>query len=143
MDGGNRNVRSNEERHVENLKTNARVMIKEIPEWIAVYADLTFFSNLNGSWEDAPPWGMQAIIYKSKETGWSICTGGDHFHRLPNGEFIPLDDDGLVDYSANVWKTVKVGRQLSREEFNKVMRLANSIMGANDKTAYFKTERRE
>ena len=118
-------------------------MIKETPEWIAVYADLTYFSNLDGSWEDAPAWGIQAIIYKSKETGWSILSGGDHFHRLPNGEFIPLDDDGLVDYAANVWKTIKVGRQLSREEFNKVMRLAHAIMGADNKSAYFKTERKE
>ena len=118
-------------------------MIREKPEWIAVYADFTFFSNLDGPWEDAPAWGMQAIIYESKATGWSICTGGHHFHRLPSGEFITLDDTGLKDYSANVWGTVKVGRQLSQEEFNKVMRLANAIMGADNKTAFFKTERKE
>lgn len=112
-------------------------------EWVAVYPDLSVFTSLDGSWEDAPAWGMQAVIYTSKATGWSICTGGDHFHRLPSGEFIPLDDDGLVDYAANVWKKIKVGRQISQEEFNKVMRIAVEIMGAENKTAYFKRERRE
>lgn len=113
------------------------------PEWVAVYPDLSIFTSLDGSWEDAPAWGMQAIIYKSKATGWSICTGGDYFHRLPDGDFIPMDKDGLVDQAANVWKTIKVGRQLSRNEFNKVMKVAVDIMGAENKTAYFRKERRE
>ena len=115
----------------------------KIPEWVAIYSDESFFSSLDGSWDDAPAWGMQVIVYESRETGWSICTGGDYFHRLPDGEFIPIDKDGLVDRSANEWKTIKVGRQLSREEFSRVMKLATSIMGAENKTAYFKNERRE
>lgn len=118
-------------------------MVREKPKWVAVYADFTLFSNLDGSWEDAPAWGMQAIIYESKATGWSICTGGHNFHRLPNGEFITMDDTGLKDYSANVWFTIKVGRQLSHEEFNKVLHLAYTIMGEANKTGHFRHERRE
>lgn len=112
-------------------------------EWAAVYPDLSVFTNLDGAWEEAPSWGMQAVVYKSKLTGWSICIGGHYIHRLPSGEFIPMDKDGVIDYSANVWKTIKVGRQLSRGEFNEVTRIARDIMGAENKTAYFKEERRE
>lgn len=108
--------------------------------WVVIYDDLSTFSSEEGSFADAPAWGIQAIAYESIETGWSVCTGGDYFHRLPSGEFIAIDKDGLVDRSANIWKTIKVGRQVSREEFNKVMGIAQKIMG--EKTAHFKNERR-
>jgi hypothetical protein len=115
---------------------------KSLIEWAAIYADESIFTNLDGTWEEAPAWGMQAIVYKSVETGWSICTTGDSFHRLPSGDFIPLGEDALKDYAANVWKTIKVGRMLSREEYGRIMKLANELMLGVTKTAYFPNERR-
>lgn len=118
-------------------------MSDNVVKWAAIYPDLSTFTNLDGTWEDAPAWGMQAVVYASKETGWSICVGGNYIHRLPDGEFIPMDKDGLVDRAANEWEKIKVGRQLSRPEFNKVMKLVVDIMGAENKTAHFRNERRE
>lgn len=112
-------------------------------EWAIIYDGLGVFTNLDGSWEEAPAWGAQAIVYKSIETGWSICTTGDHFIQLSNGEFLPIGDNALQDYAANVWKKIKVGRMLSREEFAKVNGLALSLMGELKKTAYFRNERQE
>jgi hypothetical protein len=111
-------------------------------EWAVIYSDRSVYTNLDGSWEEAPAWGVQAVVFKSKETGWSIVEYGDYYARLENGEFIPMDRDGLVDYSANVWKRIKVGRQLSRQEFNEVYAVARGLMGHLAKTAHFKRERR-
>ena len=114
----------------------------EIPEWVAVYSDKSVFSSLDGSWEDAPAWGMQAVIYQSVETGWSSCLSGDYFIRLDDGAFLGIDDTGLRDYAANVWKKIKVGRYLSRDEYNEVVAIALDIMRDVKKTAELKTERR-
>lgn len=111
------------------------------PEWAIVYDDLTYFTNLDGTWEDAPAYGSQAIVYLSVETGWSICTTGDHFLRLENGDFLPISEAALQDYAANVWKKIKVGRMISREEYGKVMGLAQRIMQDIEKTGSFKSER--
>lgn len=109
-------------------------------EWIAFYDDGSTFDSDQGSWEEAPAWSIQAIAYKASETGWSICTDGDYFIRLENGEFLPLDKDGLVDYAANVWRKAKVGRMISRDEFAKIHGLALAMMG-EIKTAHFGNER--
>ena len=79
------------------------------PDWVVIYDDLTTFKSTQGSFADAPAWGMQAVVYRNIETGWSVCTGGDYFVRLDDGTFLALDKDGLVDYAANVWRLVKWG----------------------------------
>ena len=112
-----------------------------MPKWIVIYDDLTTFDSDDGTFEEAPAWGTQAIAYLSKATGWSMCTG-DHFIQLPDGEFLSLSESGFIDYAANVLRVTKVGRMISREEFGKAVSLATSLMNA-EKTAHFKGERKE
>ena len=85
---------------------------------------------------------MQAIVYRSAETGWSIATAEDYFIRLPNGEFLPINENALQDYVANVWKLAKVGRRIGNHEYAQIHGLALELMGDIKKTGYFKRERR-
>lgn len=112
------------------------------PQWVIIYDDDSTFSSDDGAWEEAPHFGVQAIVYQNIETGWSLETGGHYYHRLPDGEIIPMGFDSLMDYATNVWKKIKVGRQLSREEYNQAMKLAGEIMLLVTKTGYFKNERK-
>lgn len=111
-------------------------------EWAVIYGDRSVFTNLDGSWEEAPAWGVQAIIYRSAETGWSIATAEDYFIRLPDGEFLPINENALQDYVANVWKLAKVGRRIGNHEYAQIHGLALELMGDVKKTGYLKRERR-
>lgn len=113
------------------------------PEWAIIYQNSQVFTNLDGTWEEAPAWGVQAIVHRSKETGWSMVTTGNYYCRLPDGSFLPMGFDALQDYSANVWHTVKVGRMISRDEYGESMGIANEIMRNVIKTGSFRSERRE
>lgn len=113
----------------------------EAPDWAIIYDDYSVFTSDDGSFEDAPAWGVQAIVFRSVETGWSIATTGAYFIRLPDGDFLPIGDDALMDYAANVWKKVKVGRMISQKEWGKISGLALELMGDVKKTARFKWEK--
>lgn len=114
----------------------------EIPEWVAIYSDKSVFSSLDGTWEEAPAWGMCAVIYQSVETGWSPCLSGDYFIKLDDGSFLGIDETGLIDHAANVWKKIKVGRYISRDEYNEVVAIAFDMMQDIRKTAKFRNEER-
>lgn len=113
------------------------------PEWAVIYSDQSVFSNLDGTWEEAPGFGIQAIVYKSKETGWSIATDGHYYTRLSDGSFLPLGFDALMDYVVNVWGVAKIGRMISRDEYGVAMGKANELMRDVVKTGSFKSERTE
>lgn len=117
-------------------------MTDKVPDWLIVYDDYSVFSSLDGTWEDAPGWGIQAIVYRNVETGWSPVTTDDYYIRLEDGSFLGIGENALVDYVVNVWKRAKVGRMISREEFAKVHGLALEMMGELKKTGYFRRERR-
>ena len=110
------------------------------PEWAIVYDDKTIYDNRDGSFEDAPGWGVQAIVYQARETGWSILGRGDNFHRLPSGIVIPIGSDAIQEWSVNVWKTVKAGRMMDRLSYAEVHGLAMSIMRDVTKTGHFRNE---
>ena len=113
-------------------------------DWIIFYGEHDkppTFSSDDGAWEDAPAWGIQAIVYRNIETGWSVVTTGDYYIRLDDGSFLPLGEDALLDYVANVWKVAKVGRMVSRGEFARVHGQALEMMG-DLKTGYYRNERR-
>lgn len=108
--------------------------------WKIYYADGSTFSNLDGSWEDAPAWGILGIVIKSKETGWSIVSGGDFYVMTEDGEIINIDRLGFADYIVNVFRKAKVGRMVGREEWLRLSKTANQDKDFAVKTGYLPFE---
>lgn len=111
-------------------------------DWKIHYADGSTYSNEDGSWEDAPAWGIAAIVVSTPECGWAMIQGGDYFIMNQAGDIIPIDDTGWDDYAANVLRVVKVGRMLSREEWQRIYTKALKDRDFAIKNGYLPRERK-
>lgn len=116
--------------------------MKKNLKWKIYYADKSTFSNLDGSWKDAPAWGISAIVIDSPEVGWTIVHAGDYYVMTKEGEIINLDRIGFVDYMANIFKIAKVGRMFGREEWLRLIRQASKDKDFAMKTGYLPLERK-
>jgi hypothetical protein len=98
-------------------------------EWRIYYDGLPPFDSSQGAPEDAPSMGVQAIVFPNTKLGRKVLQEFDYYLYLdPPGVWIGVwGHDALVDQVAHkspVIRTVKVGRMLPREEFEKIVNQA-------------------
>lgn len=95
--------------------------------WKIYYSDNTTFSNLDGEPNDAPGYGVQAVCQPEPGVGLETLHAFDYY-IFAKGQWRGLcGHDGLVDhvvaYAPEV-EALVVGRQIPRQEYQAIMRLA-------------------
>lgn len=97
------------------------------PDWAIIYAGLKIVTSEEKTWVEAPSDGVLAIVYRSKETGWSIAQPGDYYVRLDGNEFLPIGYDAVIDWMVNVFRVAQVQHIGSPTQFflNKSGRLVD------------------
>lgn len=93
-------------------------------DWCICYSDGATFSSEDGEWEDAPPFDVQAVLFRepTQDGMWTIRHGGDFYRLAEDGSCLGMDEDGMKDYVLNILRTVKMGRGLTRAEWNRISR---------------------
>lgn len=69
--------------------------------WGIVYEDKPVFTNLDGEWSEAPPWGVQAVIEGNHEVGFETLAQADVYLKWKD-RIIRLSELGFADYMVNV-----------------------------------------
>ena len=77
-------------------------------------------SLFDGSWEDAPGWGVQTVVFDDPIHGPTLRHQGDFYRQDDNGEVIAIDLFTLLRYVVDELKLVKVGTMVGRKRFNKI-----------------------
>ena len=96
--------------------------------WRIYYSDGSTFSSEDGAWEDAPGWDAQVMLFRDPETKWAMRHGGDFFRLEGDGTIVQMDWVGLLDWVVNELGIVKVGRMLTRHQFDGVYQQAKRDM---------------
>lgn len=69
--------------------------------WAIIYGYRNVFSSADGSWAEAPAWGVMAVAEKNQEAGLEIHARSDIYLML-DGQIIRLSELGFADYMVNV-----------------------------------------
>ena len=85
-----------------------------IKSWRIYYADGSTFSNLDGTWAQAPPFGVQAVVYYHTRP-YKTIDGGEN-----NGDvYVWNGEDSHPDYQG-----IKMGLWMDREGAYRIQKLA-------------------
>lgn len=106
-------------------------------EWRIYYGDGTTYQ---GSPEEAPERGVQAIAQVHPDVGWAATSSSDYYVYLPHDWWQGVDVFGLWDYLATPgWKRVLFGRTVNNAEYKAILERAFADLG--DKSALLPGER--
>lgn len=96
-------------------------------EWRIYYDDGTTFSNLDGSPEEAPPFGFICAVGYDETNSRYIMHGWDHYcWDVESNQWWGMDTFGLIDrLSRNLIVAYKQGRTVSKTRFTEIMNLSN------------------
>lgn len=84
-----------------------------IKSWRIYYADESTFSSEDGSWAEAPPFGVQCVVY---------------YHEPPH-KTLDVNPEGVYTYQAEGYPDVKLGLWMDAEGYYRIMDLAHgSVM---------------
>lgn len=93
-----------------------------IRAWRIFYADGSSFDSTMGTWAEAPPFGVQAVVYYHADP-YKTVDGGRNSHDRPGPNegdvYVWLGEDTHPDYAG-----MKMGLWMDREGFYRVQRLA-------------------
>lgn len=112
---------------------------KDKVDWIVYYDDGSSFSADDGPPESAPATGVQIIAEADDCVGRRLQSGKDFYLRR-KGEWIGVDLIGLIDHLTNSGQ-VKLGRMLTRKEFETVLAIAKTDERLPRKSARYPDER--
>ncbi len=79
-----------------------------IKSWQIYYADSSTFSNLDGTWAEAPPFGVQCVVY----------------YHIPPYKTLDAHDGVYVWLGEGDYEGIKMGLWMSSEGYYRVMDLA-------------------
>lgn len=95
-------------------------------DWKIYLDDGSTFGDEDGTPLDAPGWGVQVIAQADPQVGRRLISQADYYIFI-DGNWVGLDDVGLIDYLANILKIVKVGRQLPiRNDYRAILEQART-----------------
>lgn len=98
------------------------------PTWIIVHSDGSMTSSENYSWEEAPGYDCQAVLFRDPQNGWTIRHQADYYYLNQEGAIIGMTGlDSLLDYVINVLGVVKQGRMLSKAQWEMVFQQAKRL----------------
>jgi hypothetical protein len=91
-----------------------------VKAWRIYYADGSTFTSDDGTWAEAPPFGVQAVVYYHIPEGYkTVDTGGDEgVVRWLDGSEVHPDYQGI-----------KLGLWIDREGCYRILRLADGSSG--------------
>jgi len=92
--------------------------------WQIYYADGSVFSNLDGSWEDAPGHGALIALIPDPDVKWVAIGNADFLVQDKEGAIVSVSESGFEDYMVNVHRIVKRGRMISRQDWLRVAKVA-------------------
>lgn len=96
-------------------------------KWRIYYGDASSYSSEDGSPFEAPHFGVIAICQPSVDVGMEVLQSFDYYTHMGDDWGGFCGHDGLVDhltaYTPHI-NALKIGRQISREQYQIVMRLA-------------------
>lgn len=125
--------------------------------WKLYYDDRTTCSSNDGSWTDAPPWGVMAVAYVDDVVGYERDTGD--FYIMPESQPWACDAWGLMDYllvrgalapnqpltdltaDELVAAGVKFGRSVRHDEWREIISWINSDPELPHKSGRYAHER--
>ena len=96
-------------------------------KWRIYYADGSTFSNEDGCAHKAPAFGVIAVCQPCPDVGLETLHAFDYYAYMEDRWNGFCGHDGLVDHItayAPVLEALKVGRQVPRAQYQKVMRVA-------------------
>lgn len=92
-------------------------------QWTVYYDDGKKYTNQELSPEEAPPWGIQAIVQKdSPDSDTIVITAGDDFYYYDyrDERWYGVELTGLIDFLVHDgW--VKLGRFIPITRYNQIM----------------------
>ena len=113
-------------------------------KWRVYYGDDSTFSDQDGGVDVAPFFDVQVIVQADKDHGWRTQTG-DYYVWDDRGLgycWWGVDDVGLIDYlHTDGWKRVLLGRKITSNRYNDIMRRALEDPDFPEKTSYAAGER--
>lgn len=92
-----------------------------IKSWRIYYADGSTFTNLDGLWAEAPPFGVQCVVYYHVPDGYKTIDCGER-----NGDIYYFQGEG-VDY-----RDIKMGLWMDAEGYYRVYDLARQSVAPGD-----------
>lgn len=107
-------------------------------DWKIYYGDGSTFSSDDGCWRDAPAGDVQLVAQTNADHGVEYVRGGD-FYVMRNGCWFGLDQIGFFDHLLNMG-LLKIGRMLTREEYDAVVQRAYADLDFPVKTAAYRGE---
>jgi hypothetical protein len=96
--------------------------MKEI-QWKVWNSKFEAFDSSQGDFEDVPGWDIQVVAVRDERVGKRLHHHADYYIMV-DGEWVGVDDTGLLDYLVNVLKIVKVGRHIGTDLFRQILRVA-------------------
>ena len=92
-----------------------------MPEWRIYYADGSTFDSNDGTWDDAPVDGVQAVVVRHETIGRVVFTGRE-FYPAVNGE--PYATDTIAAFLRKYVPSLKHGLCIPLEEYDAIMQRA-------------------
>lgn len=115
-------------------------------DWKILYDNLSEFNSDMGTVQDAPPFGVLAILYPDPTVGRSILHGADYYLYLDNKEWIGADWFGMIDHVLHGLVNrgcVKAGRAVTIDQFKTIRQRALADKDFPPKSAWHRDERPE
>ena len=101
-------------------------------DWQIYYDDKKPFSNLDGTPEQAPAWGVIDIMqYDTARDGRGYHQGGSDYYiwREVDQKWVGVDFCGLVDFMINEIDLMKVGRTIDTKKYLEIRKQAGEDFG--------------
>jgi len=113
-------------------------------KWKIRYGDNTTYSNLDGEPQDAPKRNIQIISQRCELVSHRIERDNDYYvWDSEYGGWKGCDQFGLYDYLIDSgFKIVLFGRQLTNEEYSRILTVATQDKDFPKKDSWAKSERR-
>lgn len=102
--------------------------------WRIYYADGSVYTDRDGPVEDAPAWGVVAIVEYNQVDGKRMIVNADYYVWEDRGmgpHWWEANQLGLIDYlQRNGWKKVVFGRLIENDQYNEIRSQAYKEMEA-------------
>ena len=91
-------------------------------EWRVYYEDGSVFDDTQGSWDDAPIDGVQAVAVRNHLCGRQVHSGREYYLIPPHIDHVVSVNDLGPTLRRLRW--IKFGREIPKEQFQKILKQA-------------------
>ena len=109
-------------------------------KWRIYYDDGSTFSNLDGTFEEAPSDGVLGVVEKDADVGRCVYWGKEHYYVLPDGTIGFADDLGPFLRGLGI---IKFGRWTGKKPWTRALKRMVEDPDFPSKTSKFPWEELE